>query len=78
MPFEMVADKIAQIAPEYQGELLQFIDFLLVRQNEASSSGPANAQEQATKPKRRAGGLEGGFYMAPDFDEPLEDFADYM
>ena len=78
MPYELVADKIEQIAPEYQGVLLQFIDFLLVKQNEASSSGPAHTQKNVAKPKRRAGGLEGGFYMAPDFDEPLEDFAEYM
>ena len=78
MPYELVADKIAQIAPEYQGELLQFIDLLLVRQNEASSFGSAHTHEKVAKPKRRAGGLEGAFYMAPDFDEPLEDFAGYM
>ncbi len=28
MPFEVVADKIERIAPEYQGELMQFIVFL--------------------------------------------------
>ncbi len=78
MPYELVADKIEQIAPEYQGVLLQFIDFLLVKQNEASSSGTAHTQKKVAKPKRHAGGLEGGFYMAPDFDEPLEDFAEYM
>lgn len=27
---------------------------------------------------RRAGSLQGQIILAPDFDEPLEDFADYM
>ncbi len=37
MPYELVAEKIAKISPEYQGELLQFIDFLLFRQGESSA-----------------------------------------
>jgi Protein of unknown function (DUF2281) len=28
--------------------------------------------------ERQFGGLKGAFVMAPDFDEPLEDFKDYM
>jgi len=28
--------------------------------------------------KRQIGGLKGMFVMSPDFDEPLEDFKDYM
>ena len=34
-----------------------------------------------TSPKivdRKLGGYEKGFYIAPDFDEPIEDFAEYM
>jgi hypothetical protein len=27
---------------------------------------------------RKLGGYEKGFYIAPDFDEPIEDFAEYM
>ena len=38
MPYAIVADKIAKIAPQYRGELLAFIAFLLYRQN---TSGPA-------------------------------------
>lgn len=28
--------------------------------------------------ERQFGGLKGMFVMSPDFDEPLEDFKDYM
>lgn len=34
-------------------------------------------QSQAARPKRGAARSE-GFFMAPDFDAPLDDFADYM
>lgn len=30
------------------------------------------------RPRRKAGSHPGAFVMAPDFDEPLEDFAEYM
>ena len=42
---------------------------------------PVNEQikEEETKPKRRrAGTAEGHAWMSPDFNEPLEDFAEYM
>ena len=77
MSFEMVADKIERIAPEYQSELIQFIDFLLFRQNEDSSS-PSDSPATERKPRRHAGGLSGTFHMAEDFDDPLEEFAEYM
>ena len=33
----------------------------------------------AVKPiNRKLGGFEKGYYMAPDFDAPLPDFAEYM
>ena len=30
------------------------------------------------KPERRMGWMKGKIWMAPDFDEPLADFAEYM
>ena len=30
------------------------------------------------KSRRQAGSLAGQIWMAPDFDEPLDDFAEYM
>ena len=39
------------------------------------------SQKQKPKKKikeRQLGGLKGMFIMSPDFDEPLEDFKDYM
>ena len=71
MPFEMVADKIHRISPEYHGELLDFLDFLIFRQNETKT--------EKLDRKSHFGELKDRIsYIAPDFDEPLEDFAEYM
>jgi prevent-host-death family protein len=35
-------------------------------------------KSQETPPRRRAGLTEGSAWMSPDFNEPLEDFAEYM
>ncbi|HJU53543.1 MAG TPA: DUF2281 domain-containing protein [Pyrinomonadaceae bacterium] len=34
--------------------------------------------QQATKPRRQSGSAKGSIYMSDDFDEPLEDFTEYM
>jgi len=76
MPYAVLEDRIAKVSSQYRGELLAFIDFLIFKQQH--DFGAAEAPETAAQPKRRAGGLEGEFYMAPDFDEPLECFKEYM
>ena len=83
MPYAIVEDKIARIAPQYRGELLAFIDFLLYRQkNSVSENGAARKSKSGVKRKKKGGrtlgGFEDGFYMAPDFDAPLECFKEYM
>ena len=45
-----------------------------VEDREGEGGGDAGA---AVKPSRKAGGLK-GFWIAPDFDAPLEDFKEYM
>ena len=83
MPYAIVEDKIAEIAPQYRGELLAFIDFLLYRQrnsvstNDVARKATSDAQRR-TRGGRTLGGCEDGFYMAPDFDAPLECFKEYM
>ncbi len=61
-----------------QQELYNFARFLVFK------SSPdyilkLQKTEQPVSCKREAGiGKDPDFYMAPDFDEPLEDFAEYM
>ncbi len=59
-------DKITKLPPEKLEKLKETIDEL--------------SQEEPPKLEKRQFGSMKGFlkYMAPDFDEPLEDFKDYM
>ena len=68
--------KIADISPRYREELASFVDFLLLKQaNERQGSAPATS-----KPRKSLFGAmsDKNFYMAPDFDAPLEEFSEYM
>ena len=83
MPYTVVKDKIAKISPQYRGELLAFIDYLIFRQKNSLPAKDAMHVAASSSPRRMAGGrtlggYEDGFYMAPDFDEPLECFKEYM
>ena len=48
MPYAIVEDKIARIAPQYRGELLAFIDFLLYRQKNSGYGDDLAKNREAT------------------------------
>jgi len=60
--------KIATLPDEMKKEVDDFIDFL---KSKTESKGKA-------KPKRKAGLAKGLIKMKEDFDEPLDDFKEYM
>ena len=62
-------EKVKKIPLAYQQEVEDFIDFIL------SKKRPTAAKKGA---QRKVGCLKGKLQMADDFDEPLEDFKDYM
>ena len=83
MPYAVVEDKIAEISPQYREELLAFIDFLIFKQKNSIKANGVVLNTAASRPRRKAGrrtlgGFEEGFYIAPDFNEPLECFKEYM
>jgi len=41
-------------------------------------SNGETGEQPAKRKRRRAGTAKGNFWMAPDFNDPLEDFAEYM
>ncbi len=53
-----------------QNAVVLFVRFLAAEGAPSPDVPPAPA-------KRPLGGYEAGFYMAPDFDAPLDDFAEY-
>ncbi|RTQ51670.1 DUF2281 domain-containing protein [Hymenobacter gummosus] len=77
------------LPPELQREATDFIEFLLLKWQQqlgqplpsGSDSSPKSEPELAKiAAGRRAtlGALKGQIWLAPDFDEPLDDFKDYM
>ena len=78
MPYELVADKIALLNPEQQGELVEFLDFLLFRQKSSPVWRVDYPLAEDAKSRRKPGGLTGEFSMASDFDAPLNEFSEYM
>jgi hypothetical protein len=59
--------------PEYlREEVKDFVKFL----NNKLENGPA--EKISAKKMRKAGFLKGSFAMSANFDEPLEDFKEYM
>ncbi|MFM9948359.1 MAG: DUF2281 domain-containing protein [Saprospiraceae bacterium] len=67
-----------ELLPEHlKKQVLDYIEFLLSREGK----GQLLQQQPETpgfKAKPGFGGAKGMFVMSPDFDEPLEDFKEYM
>ena len=74
MPLTEVQEKLKKIPDEYLVEVYNYLELLeykilYKKQNESSKK---------KFPNRHPGLLNPNFYMSPDFDEPLEDFKEYM
>ena len=59
--------QFSKLPDNLQQEVADFIAFLSSRKS-----------KNETKKERKFGAAKGMFVMSPDFDEPLEDFKDYM
>ena len=67
-----ILEKLETLPEALQTEVLHYIEFL-------SERYAVTHDQMETRPKKRqAGLLQGKIWMADDFDEPLEDFKDYM
>ncbi len=64
---QVIIEKIKKIPPAYQKEVEDFIDFILQKKG-----------SKGQKAQRKLGLLKGKLKMDSSFDEPLEDFKDYM
>ncbi len=70
---QQILAKIMALPPEKKAEVIGFIEFS--DQKLKASESQANPSGQS---RNGFGSLKGTFVMSPDFDAPLEDFADYM
>lgn len=59
--------KLSQLPKNLQEEVMDFIDFLTNKKN-----------RDKTPKKPKFGSAKGMFEMSPDFDDPLDDFKEYM
>ena len=69
MTYLQLYQKYQALPPVYQAEVADFVEFLATR-------------KAINKPNERKtpvfGSAKGQFQMSPDFDAPLDDFADYQ
>jgi hypothetical protein len=65
-----ILSQIEQLPENLKTEVLHYIEFL--QEKHAKQTNPA------TNKKRKAGSAKGKYKPASDFDEPLEDFKEYM
>lgn len=73
----LLYSKIEGLPEHLQKQVLDFIEFLLSREIK-DQRAKEQVQPTAGKKPLKAGFLKGSFVMAADFDEPLEDFNEYM
>lgn len=67
MEQKQLYDKIDSLPNDLKSEVNDFIDFLMTKKNKAT-----------TKKKPQFGCAKGQIYISPDFDEPLDEFKEYM
>lgn len=63
----LLYNKIASLPDNLKLEVLDFVEFLKTK---------TKGNKKTKKPKFGSG--KGMFVMSPDFDEPLDDFKEYM
>ena len=79
----MLYNKIISMPSDLAEEVNDFVDFVLQKKQRNGVETPApekkNTDGNLEKlPESGFGCMKGMFKMSPDFDEPLEDFKDYM
>lgn len=61
--------KLSMLPNSLKAELSEYMDYLISKKLKKKDS---------IEKKPQAGFLKGTFLMSPDFDEPLDDFKEYM
>lgn len=79
----MLYNKIISMPPDVAEEVNDFVDFVLQKKqrygNEDQNVRMENTNNNFEKlPEIGFGCMKGMFKMAPDFDEPSENFKEYM
>ncbi len=86
MPYAALEKEIEKLDDAQQNAVVMFVRFLLSQgtnggggiQEVVNDDSPVLEKGRDKAMIRKLGGFEKGFYIAPDFDAPLDDFAEYM
>jgi hypothetical protein len=70
MTEQLILRELHELPEAMKVEVLHFVQFLKTERSKKRQTSKLS--------KRRAGGLKGKIWIAPDFKAPLEDFKDYM
>ncbi len=65
---KIILAQLQQLPEQLKQEALHYVEFLQAKHN----------AQNGKRINRKAGSAKDKFKLAPDFDEPLEDFKEYM
>jgi len=65
---KLIVAQIQQLPEQLKQEVLHYVEFLQTKYN----------AQNGKRKNRKAGSAKGKYKLATDFDEPLEDFKEYM
>ena len=69
---DLILDKYSKLPKEIQEQVLEYIEFLLLKYKKN------NSNESPEKQKSNYGSAKGLIIVSDDFDEPLDDFDNYI
>jgi len=78
MESNVLIEKLEKLPLDKQREVEDFVDFLLAKQTPGIQLTGNEVAEPTESYARGFGSLKGQIFMSDDFDEPLEDFNEYM
>ncbi len=80
MPYAVLEKEVERLDETQQNAVVLFVHFLLSQKSNVKASASADEKLQKRDFKTPLfGALKDKIkFIAPDFDEPLEDFAEYM
>jgi hypothetical protein len=70
MTDQIIIEKLHTMPESLKREVLDFMSFLIEKYGHAPSSGSSKTPV--------FGSAKGKYILSPDFDEPLDDFKEYM
>lgn len=75
MTEDLILQQLHQLPEALKQEVLHYVEFL---RSKLEATSQSNGQVPFVSRKSMFGSAQGKYEMAPDFNEPLDDFKEYM